>query len=83
MHIGLSEIAYRAKCLEIFQYCLAALAPRDNMVDVKLDHGRMCRARAARATSEAVTLKNMPAKAERWLPACSTAGGFCAGLKRG
>ena len=83
MHIGFPKITYRAKCLQVFQYCLAALAPRDYMVDMKLDPGRERRTGAACATSEAVTLKHVPAKAERRVSASCAAGSFWARLNSG
>ena len=83
MHIGLPKIAYRAKCLQVFQHCLAPFAPRDYVVDMKLDSRRERRTRAARATSEAVTLKYVPAKAERWISASGAAGSFWARLNSG
>ena len=53
------------------------------MVNMKLNPGRERGTRAARATSKAVALKHMPAKAERWVSACCTTGGFCARLNSG
>ncbi len=83
MHIGLSKIAYRAECLQVFQHRFAPFAPRDYVIDMKLDSRRECRTRAARATSEAVALKHVPAKAERWVSASCAAGSFWARLNSG
>ena len=82
-YIRLPKIAYRAKCLQVFQQCLAALTPRDYVVDMKLDPGCERWTPAARATSEAVTLKHVPAKAERWITASCSAESFWARLNSG
>ena len=37
MYVGFAKVAYRAKCLQILQNRFAAFAPRDFVVNVKLN----------------------------------------------
>src|SRR5437868_10867057 len=58
--IGFAEVAIRTKCLEILKHGLASVAPRHNVIHLQFDAYRDRGAAPATATSETVTLQNLP-----------------------
>ena len=67
-NIRFPEVATGAKRLEVLKNGETAVAPRGNVVDVKLDPRGKCGTRSAGAAREPVTLQDTPAQAQRGVP---------------
>jgi len=65
--IRFTKIAFGTKCLQIFEDCFAALAPRINMIYMKLHTQSDCWTSTTSTAFKIVALEYTPAKTERWI----------------
>ncbi len=70
LYIRFPKIALQAERLQILSNGFSALAPCLNMIHMQLYVWCYGWTRAASATFESVTLKNFPAKTQRWVAPC-------------
>lgn len=81
-HIRFAKVAYGAKRLQVFKNGFSSLAPRDDVIDMKLNAGSERGTRAAPTTAEAVSLEYMPTKAKRRVAPCAPGRGYASRWNR-